>query len=341
MAQAISIMSLARTAWKVVALSTILAACSGGGGGGNAGPTSPVAPVPVLTTVTVSLAAPTVQVGWTDTARVAGFDQKGAPFSIDAPVWTTASSAIATVDASGIVTGAAIGQTTVIATVGGKQGHVALPVVPVAVATVAVDPPAGSASPGQTVQLTATTLDGVGDTLTDRAVAWSSTQTAVATVSATGLVTAVTAGTAIIVAASEVESGAAVIVVTGAIAPGVVVTISIPTRDRVVGDTLPVFAAARSANRITGAVASVGTQEIPLTRILIGASGAIEGWLGTMHLAGTLYGTYEVVVKATDSQNVFGIDSVSFVRKKLVLGGNGPSPGKKQLVPVIPPIRIP
>ncbi len=331
-------MLLARAAREVAALSIILAACGGGGGGGDAGPTSPVAATPVLTTVTVSLSAASVQIGWTDTARAAGFDQKGAPFSIGVPVWTTASNAIAMVDSSGLVIGVAIGQTTVIATVGGKQGRAVLPVVPVEVRTVVVDPPAGSASPGQTVQLTATTLDGVGDTLTDRAVTWSSTQPATATVSATGLVTAVTAGTAIIVAASEEQTGAAVIVVTGAIAPGVVVTISKPTVGQTVGDTLPLFATAKSANRITGVVASVGTQELSLTRILIGASGAIEAWIGTMHLAGTLYGTYEVVVKATDSKNTYGIDSVSFVRKKLVLGGSGPYSGRKRLVPVVPKI---
>ena len=217
-----------------------------------------------------------------------------------------------------------------------KQGQIALPVVPVAVATVVVDPPAASASPGETVQFTATTLDAVGDTLTDRLVRWSSTNGTVATVSPAGLVAAVTPGTSVIVASSGEASAAAVVIVTGAIAPGVTITFSKPTSGQIVGDTLPVFVTARSANRITGAVASVGLLEIPLTRILIGASGAIEAWIGTMYLRGTLYGTEEIVVKATDSQNIFGIDSVSFVYRKMVLGGSSPSPRKKRVVPVVP-----
>jgi hypothetical protein len=311
-----------------------------GGGGSSQAPTVPVVSTPVLTSVTISLSAATVQVGWTDTARAAGFDQRGAPISIDTPVWTTASSAVATVDASGVVTGMVPGQTTLTASVGGKQGQAALVVVPVAVATVAVNPPAGSVSPGQTVQLGATLLDAAGDTLTDRAVTWSSTQTSVATVSPTGLVAAVTAGTAIIVASSGEQTGASVIVVTGAIAPGVVVTISQPTVGQIIGDTLPVFATARSANRISGVVASVGTRELVLKRILIGASGVIEAWIGTMQLSGTIFGTFEVVVRATDATGTLGIDSTSFVRKKLVLGGSSPVAGRKRVLPVVP-ARIP
>ena len=52
-----------------------------------------------------------------------GFDQSGAPIAIDAPVWTTSSSAIATVDSRGVVTGVAIGLASIIATVGGIRGR--------------------------------------------------------------------------------------------------------------------------------------------------------------------------------------------------------------------------
>ena len=161
-----------------------------------------------------------------------------------------------------------------------------------------------------------------------------------ATVSSTGLVTAVTAGTTIIVASSDAASAAAVVIVTGAIAPGVTITFSKPTSGQVWGDTLPVFVSARSANRITGAIAYVGLRQITLTRMLIGATGAIDAWVGTLDLRGTVYGAQQIVVKATDSQNIYGIDSASFVRTKLVLGGSSPSPGKKQLLPVVP-VKIP
>jgi hypothetical protein len=174
----------------------------------------------------------------------------------------------------------------------------------------------------------------VGDTLTGRFVQCSSTVPNVATVSATGLVTAVSPGIAIIEATSEASSGAAGVIVTGAIAPGVTIAIALPTRDQVVSDTLPIHAVAYSAYPITGMVASVGSQQLTLTYVGRG------GWGGLMMLAGTYYGTFQLVLTATDERNAIAIDSIEFVRKKIVLGGNGPAPGKKQLVPAVP-IKIP
>jgi hypothetical protein len=85
------------------------------------------------------------------------------------------------------------------------------------VASVVVEPATATlevtGSVGETVQLSATTLDGDGGVLTGRTVAWSSTNTDAATVSSSGLVTAVAEGTATINAASEGETGSSVITV--------------------------------------------------------------------------------------------------------------------------------
>jgi len=72
---------------------------------------------------------------------------------------------------------------------------------------------------GQTVQLTATPKDANGNPLTGRAVTWSSSNTSVATVNSSGLVSCVVAGSATITATSEGQSGTSAITVTGA-APG-------------------------------------------------------------------------------------------------------------------------
>ena len=332
-----------RSASGVLSLAVGLAACSGGGSGGECCGSSITPPpsTPVLTTVSVSLNAPTLQVGWIDSARVSGFDQRGAPFPIGTPVWTTASSDVATVDANGLVEGIAIGQTFLTATVDGKQGRLTLNVVPVAVASVLVDPPADSLSPGQTAQFTATTLDGVGDTLTGRVVQWSSTVPNVGSVSATGLVTAVTPGISIIEATSGEGVGNAVFIVAGPIAPGVVIAISAPTVGLIVGDTLSVIASAKSLNGITGVVATVGIRTLPLVLTPVGTIGKFVAWQGKMLLTGMAYGPMEVVLKATDSQNVFGLDSVAFTRVKLILGGKGAPAPKKNLMPVTPQIRRP
>ena len=85
------------------------------------------------------------------------------------------------------------------------------PTVPVS--SVVVSPPAPSLLVAATIQLAAVTLDAAGNTLVGRTVTWSSSNPAVATVSATGLVTGVSAGIAIITASSEGKSGSSQVVV--------------------------------------------------------------------------------------------------------------------------------
>src|SRR5207247_310288 len=85
---------------------------------------------------------------------------------------------------------------------------------PVPVASVTVSPATASVPAGQTVQLTATLKDANGNTLTGRTVTWSSDNTAVATVSRSGLVSGVVAGAATITATSEAKTGTSAITVT-------------------------------------------------------------------------------------------------------------------------------
>lgn len=91
---------------------------------------------------------------------------------------------------------------------------------PAAVASVAVQPGTATLSPQQTQQLTATVRDAQGNTLTGRTVTWSSDAQAVATVSTSGLVTAVRGGTARITATSEGQSGSATMTVVDGVQVG-------------------------------------------------------------------------------------------------------------------------
>ncbi|MGE0441821.1 MAG: Ig-like domain-containing protein [Gemmatimonadales bacterium] len=84
---------------------------------------------------------------------------------------------------------------------------------PAPVATVVVAPGAASMVPLETVQLTATPRDAAGTALTGRSIAWASNASGVATVSASGLVSAVAAGSATISATSEGQTGSAAVTV--------------------------------------------------------------------------------------------------------------------------------
>src|SRR5207237_938799 len=73
----------------------------------------------------------------------------------------------------------------------------------VPVASVTVSPTSGSARIGATVQLTGVTKDSAGNLLTRRTVSWMTSNASVATVSAGGLVTGMTAGSATITGTGE------------------------------------------------------------------------------------------------------------------------------------------
>jgi hypothetical protein len=83
----------------------------------------------------------------------------------------------------------------------------------VPVASVAVSLAASSIDVGQTAQATVTLKDSTGATLSGRTVTWASNKTSVATISTSGLVTAVAAGSAQITATSEGQSGSAMLTV--------------------------------------------------------------------------------------------------------------------------------
>ena len=88
------------------------------------------------------------------------------------------------------------------------------PTGPAPVAIVTVSAPAPQVGLGHTLQLSAVTKDSVGGQLTGRTVSWSSSDTTRATVSASGLVTAIALGSATITATSEGKSGTAVLAIT-------------------------------------------------------------------------------------------------------------------------------
>jgi hypothetical protein len=84
---------------------------------------------------------------------------------------------------------------------------------PVAVVRVSITPGSAAFGLGLTVQLTATAYDAAGHSLNDRTIHWASSDTEVATVDESGLVTGVSAGSAIISALCEDHEAEAAITV--------------------------------------------------------------------------------------------------------------------------------
>jgi uncharacterized protein YjdB len=152
--------------------------------------------------------------------------------------WSSSDANIATVSSSGLVTGVAAGQANVTANAEGRKAVVPVTVmaptssnvVSAPVATVAVTLNASTLLAGQSTQANATLKDATGAVLTGRTIAWTTSDATIATVSATGLVTALRGGLATIKATSEEKSGSAALTAastTTTIAPVATVTLSV------------------------------------------------------------------------------------------------------------------
>src|SRR5207247_2424060 len=174
--------------------------------------------VPVAS-VTVSPNSANLTTGQTVQLTATATDASGNPLSGRVITWTSTNTSVATVNGSGLVSAAGAGSATITATSEGQSGTSTVTVTVVPVATVTVSPASPSVQVGQTAQLTATLKDANGNTLTGRTVTWTSSDTTIAKVSATGLVTARAAGLATVTATSEGKSGTSAVTVTAAPPP--------------------------------------------------------------------------------------------------------------------------
>ncbi|MCU0617955.1 MAG: Ig-like domain-containing protein [Gemmatimonadaceae bacterium] len=168
-------------------LALVLAAC----GGDPAEPTCTVSAIAVTPSTTTVEAGGTSQLAATVTASNCA--------STPAPAWTTSDGGVATVNGSGLVTAIAPGAATISAAAGGQTASATVTVTPIPVATVSVALSARERIVGQTVTATATVRSAGGTTLTGRAVTWSSSAPAIATVDPlSGAVSAVALGQVIV-----------------------------------------------------------------------------------------------------------------------------------------------
>ena len=118
--------------------------------------------------------------------------------------WTSSNNSVATVDASGLVTGISPGTANIIITTqdGGwsTDATITVQAATIPVSGVSVSPTSASITEGSTRSLTAAVSP---TNATNRNVTWSSSNNGVATVSASGVVTGVSAGTATITATTQ------------------------------------------------------------------------------------------------------------------------------------------
>jgi uncharacterized protein YjdB len=168
--------------------------------------------VPVAA-VTISPGSVGMNVGQDVSLVATARDGNGNPLPGRLMTWISSNPAVATVSA-GVVTGVAIGSTTISAISEGQTGTATVNVTPIPVVTVEITPSPSSVTVGQSVQLTATPRGPNGAALTGRGVTWGSASPAVASVSSSGLLTGVSPGTAVIIATVDGVQGSSQATVT-------------------------------------------------------------------------------------------------------------------------------
>lgn len=193
---------------------------------------------------------------------------------------------VATVSGGGLVAGVAPGTTTVRATSDGKTGTTTVMVGAVPVGSVSVSPGSAELIVGGSTPLSAVVRDASGNTLGDRAVSWSSSNGSVATVSSSGVVSAVGVGSAIVFATAEGKTGQSQI----AVSPVPVASVSVapPTSSIAIGQTVQLTATVRDANGNPLDGRGVSWSSADPRIALVSGSGAVVGVSpGTVNVTAT------------------------------------------------------
>lgn len=158
-----------------------------------------------VASVTITAPDPVIQKGQTQMIYATPLDANGV--SQFRPVtWTSSAPTVATVNDRGEVSGISPGTATITATSEGKSASVVFTILPPApVATITLTPTEGTIKIGAKYTLTSELLDKDGAVL-NRVITWTTSNSAIATVSADGEITGVSEGIVTITGTSEGKS---------------------------------------------------------------------------------------------------------------------------------------
>ena len=194
-----SISSATATSAQVLAGPGTGTATITGTSGAKSGTATMIVSLVPVDSVNVPAAHDSLTVGRPDTVTATAFDSAGAPLTGRPITWRSSNNAVATVT-NGIVNTLQPGTVVIFATISGVAGSVTLVIRPVPVGSVTITPPVDTVQAAASFQLTVVVRDSVGNVIPAPTVTWTPLNPSIATVTSTGLVTGVSAGSAQIVA---------------------------------------------------------------------------------------------------------------------------------------------
>lgn len=193
--------SSSRQVAALILCGVALAACKG-----SSEPSIVVGSVAVSPNLATRIPGETVQL----TAQAkgpSGTDLNGVTFD-----WSSSNTSVATVDDNGLVSALAVGQTTITAEAGGKQGTATVTIA-VPVTSITVTPDADTLGTGKSLTLSYALVDAQGAPVTGRTPTWTSSAGNVASVSNSGVVLALAEGVTTITGTIDGKSDAVTITV--------------------------------------------------------------------------------------------------------------------------------
>ena len=183
---------------------------------------------PVLVSIAVSSASASVASGLTDQFTATGKYSDGSTQDIsNSATWSVSNSAVASISPSGMATALSTGSAFVTAAQGSIHGTAGLAVVPPSLVSIAASSASPSVAAGSTDQFTATgTYSDGSNQILGNSVTWSTSNSAIASISSSGVATGTSHGSVVITATSGTVSGTANLTVTSLVSMAITVPLS-------------------------------------------------------------------------------------------------------------------
>jgi uncharacterized protein YjdB len=280
----------------------------------------PGTPAPVAT-VSLTSSTTSLSAGQTQPITVTLRDAQGNTLSGRTVAWKSSNLTVATVAPDGRVTAIGGGSSTITATSEGKSGTLGFTVAATAspVANVTLSASATTLTVGQTMQVTASAKDAHGSAISGKTITWSSSAPNVATVSSSGLVTAVAAGTTMITGSADNVPGSLAFTVNAPNVGASTVSVTLSSQTLTVGQNTQATAVARDGS---GATIS-----------------ATPSWSSSNNAVATISSTGAVSAVAAGTANIVatvnGISGTAAVSVNAVVTGGGGS-GVTAVLPQLP-----
>jgi len=324
----------------VLLLLWLAALAAGCGGGAPTQPTPAIPPreaLPELRSMTIAFSDDAPPASRNTSASVMAVDHRGQSMTVGLVAWTSSDTTIATISSDGTILARRPGTTTIGAAIGVVTSRRALSVLPpppgpLPVVSVVVSPLTTTLGVGQSQQLTAMLRDFANTVLTDREIAWASSDDAVAVVSASGIVTARGQGEAVIEAVSEGKRSGAVITVKAAVDPNISVIIAAPLNGAAFADSVRMYVSVRSVLPVDSVIVVIAGRSTPLRLVLtpnIAGTIDVPSWEANVDISSSPYGTLAVVVTATDVLGRRAVAVSSIVRNPGLTPGSKSPPASK------------